>query len=619
MSAGGDDANPPGFKYIGLGLAVGSGLFIGSSFVFKKKGLLAAQRKYNTTPGESHAYLKSAMWWTGMIIMILGEVLNFVAYMFADAVLVTPMGALSVVVCAILSAIFLHEHLTLFGKVGCFLCVVGSVIIAINAPEQNVSGNIRKYEHLFIAPGFLTWLGICVVASLILMFIVAPKYGKKNMLVYITVCSVIGGLSVSVTSGLGSAIILSIRGSNQFTYWFTYFLLVFVIVTLLIEINYLNKALELFNTAAVTPTYYVLFTASTIITSVILSQGMHTGAISIVTIVFGFFTICAGIALLQLSKMDPEELQRQKRLDRKSSMLMSVMEMGHELEKEHHSVTELEDPGVDSIRGGMGIVGSIIRANSTRKASRRWQRSSQDTSMEPLSAQHIRCHANAPRYQLYDRPMQPTSLEPADSEDQHVRFVPGAEQEHGHHGWIENPQTDMLDAKPHNSSSQHLVPILENGAASHHRHSSLSLPPLDVDGDVGDQSAAHLHAAPSYDPSSFGMFMDMDQDLEKDANEELIASPTGIVEQYYENTTPHSIGSGRRSTTRHATQRAASSSREHISFDLFKSGKRSHASTSPRHFTVPGIRTLSKSTSLNAEQDAAEEEQEQEDLLSPNI
>ena len=237
MSAGGDDANPPGFKYIGLGLAVGSGLFIGSSFVFKKKGLLAAQRKYNTTPGESHAYLKSAMWWTGMIIMILGEVLNFVAYMFADAVLVTPMGALSVVVCAILSAIFLHEHLTLFGKVGCFLCVVGSVIIAINAPEQNVSGNIRKYEHLFIAPGFLTWLGICVVASLILMFILAPKYGKKNMLVYITVCSVIGGLSVSVTSGLGSAIILSIRGSNQFTYWFTYFLLVCVIVTFLIEIK----------------------------------------------------------------------------------------------------------------------------------------------------------------------------------------------------------------------------------------------------------------------------------------------------------------------------------------------------------------------------------------------
>ena len=78
------------------GLAVASGVFIGSSFVFKKKGLLSAQRKYETTAGESHAYLKSPLWWTGMIIMILGEVLNFVAYAFADAVLVTPMGALSV-------------------------------------------------------------------------------------------------------------------------------------------------------------------------------------------------------------------------------------------------------------------------------------------------------------------------------------------------------------------------------------------------------------------------------------------------------------------------------------------------------------------------------------------
>ena len=113
--------------------------------------------------------------------------------------------------------------------------------------------------------------------------------------------------------------------------------------------------------------------------------------------------------------------------------------------------------------------------------------------------------------------------------------------------------------------------------------------------------------------------MDMDQDLEKEANEKILASPTGIVEQYYENTTPHSVGSGRRSTTKRATQRAASSSREHISFDLFKSRKRSHVSTSPRHFTVPGIRSLSKSTSQNAEQAAAEEEQEQEDLLSPKI
>ena len=70
------------------------------------------------------------------------------------------------------------------------------------------------------------------------------------MLVHITICSLIGGLSVSTISGVGSAIVLSVQGDNQFKYWFIYFLLAFVTVTLVTEIIFLNKALELFNTGA---------------------------------------------------------------------------------------------------------------------------------------------------------------------------------------------------------------------------------------------------------------------------------------------------------------------------------------------------------------------------------
>jgi hypothetical protein len=68
------------------------------------------------------------------------------------------------------------------------------------------------------------------------------------MLVHISICSLIGGLSVSTISGVGSAIVLSIQGDNQFKYWFIYFLIGFVIITLVTEIIFLNKALELFNT-----------------------------------------------------------------------------------------------------------------------------------------------------------------------------------------------------------------------------------------------------------------------------------------------------------------------------------------------------------------------------------
>jgi len=74
------------------------------------------------------------------------------------------------------------------------------------------------------------------------------------MLVYLSVCSLIGSLSVVATQGLGAAIVAQAQGTPQFNQWFLYVLLVFVVCTLLVEIVYLNKALNIFNTSIVTPT-----------------------------------------------------------------------------------------------------------------------------------------------------------------------------------------------------------------------------------------------------------------------------------------------------------------------------------------------------------------------------
>lgn len=49
--------------------------------------------------------------------MGIGEAANLLAYAFAPAALVTPLGALSVLVAAILSSKFLNEKLNFIGKV----------------------------------------------------------------------------------------------------------------------------------------------------------------------------------------------------------------------------------------------------------------------------------------------------------------------------------------------------------------------------------------------------------------------------------------------------------------------------------------------------------------------
>ena len=234
---------PPIYKAIGISLAIASGVFIGTSFVLKKTGLLRANVKYNEEAGEGYGYLKNAFWWTGMTLMIIGEICNFVAYAFVDAILVTPLGALSVVITTVLSAIFLKERLSFVGKIGCFLCIIGSVIILLSAPAESSVGNIQRMQHYVLAPGFLSYAGVIIVGCAFIALWVGPRYGKKSMLVYLSICSLIGGLSVVATQGLGAAIVAQIGGTKQFNQPFLYILFVFVIITLVTEIIYLNVSI----------------------------------------------------------------------------------------------------------------------------------------------------------------------------------------------------------------------------------------------------------------------------------------------------------------------------------------------------------------------------------------
>ena len=139
-------------KYVGLALAILSTMAIGTSFVITKKGLLEAS-EHHGFEGEGFAYLKSPTWWGGIVTMVLGEVANFAAYAFAPAILVTPLGALSVLIGAVLGSYFLKEDLGTLGKLGCALCLIGSVIIVLHAPPDKEIQTVDEILQYAIHPG----------------------------------------------------------------------------------------------------------------------------------------------------------------------------------------------------------------------------------------------------------------------------------------------------------------------------------------------------------------------------------------------------------------------------------------------------------------------------------
>ncbi|CCG80576.1 Putative uncharacterized protein [Taphrina deformans PYCC 5710] len=334
-----------GNKVVGIILAVCSGLFIGVSFVFKKKGLLDATAQSNGVAGEGYAFLRNWTWWLGMSLMIIGEIANFVAYAFTEALLVTPLGALSVVVAAIGSSIFLKERLSFIGKVGCFLCILGAIIIVLNAPEQTAVSTIQEMKHYVLSKVFIPYAIIIILIALFLTFWVGPRYGKTNVFVYISICSIIGGISVVCTQGFGASVVSAISGvPDQWNNWFLWVLFIFVVCTLLVEILFLNKALNIFNTSIVTPIYFTYFTTMTMVSSAVLFQGFNGTATSIITVILGFLCIVAGVVLLQVS------LAAQNKSD--SQMLKAELD---DVQDVLHTAVDDDtlNPGPASIRGAL--------------------------------------------------------------------------------------------------------------------------------------------------------------------------------------------------------------------------------------------------------------------------
>ncbi|KAL1898821.1 hypothetical protein Sste5346_003231 [Sporothrix stenoceras] len=282
-----------------------SSLAIGTSFVITKKGLMHAEERHGFE-GDGFVYLKSPLWWFGISTMVIGEVCNFAAYAFAPAILVTPLGALSVIVGAVLSSYFLDEILGTLGKLGSAICLIGAVIIVLHAPPDEDIQTIDEILHDAIQPGFLIYSFAVTIYSVIAIYKLAPVYGKRNPLIYLSICSLVGSISVMSIKAFGIALKLTFSGNNQFSHPSTYVFMIITAVCILTQMNYFNKALSQFPTNIVNPLYYVTFATATLCASFILFSGFNTtDTINTLSLISGFLVTFAGVYLLNLSRTDP--------------------------------------------------------------------------------------------------------------------------------------------------------------------------------------------------------------------------------------------------------------------------------------------------------------------------
>ncbi|XP_062412089.1 magnesium transporter NIPA1 [Sardina pilchardus] len=283
----------------GVGIAVLSSFINGSTFVLQKKGILRARER-------GGSYLTDIVWWIGTLATVVGQIGNFVAYNAAPAVLVTPLGALGVIFGAALASFILQEHLNILGKLGCALCCCGAVVLIIHSPKSaNVTSSAELEERL-VDPVVMVY--ITLVAVLLVIFIgwLAPAYGSSNIMVYVGICSLLGTFTVPCCKGLGLAAQDAFDGksvANNRAFMLFLGLLGTLVVSILIQFTFINRALEKFSSHMFEAIYYVTFTSTVILASAILfREWTSVSIVDCLGMLCGLTTVSIGVALLRISQ-----------------------------------------------------------------------------------------------------------------------------------------------------------------------------------------------------------------------------------------------------------------------------------------------------------------------------
>ncbi|EDO45127.1 predicted protein, partial [Nematostella vectensis] len=255
--------------FVGSALAICGNLLISVSMNIQKYSHIQQEKSNN----ETH-YLKSKVWWCGLILMVLGEVGNFSAYGFAPASLVAPLGTTTVIANAVIAVVFLKEKIRYQDVFGVLLAIVGAFLLITFSTKDYAELTGQELAFYMKQWPFLFYLVIEIVAFCVLLY-VQMRYNLENVVVFLLLVALLGSLTVISAKAVSSMINITLGGDNQLGYPLLYIMLIVMVTTAIAQVKFLNRAMKSFDATVVVPTNFVLFTISAIISGIVLYREFY--------------------------------------------------------------------------------------------------------------------------------------------------------------------------------------------------------------------------------------------------------------------------------------------------------------------------------------------------------
>jgi len=165
-----------------------------------RPGLATVQEESDDGGGVAYkqkSYLKSPYWWAGIILMTCGEAGNFLAYGFAPASIVSPLGVVALVSNCIIAPFMLKEPFRKRDGLGVMVAVGGAVTVVASASDNNPKLGPGEIWDLISTWEFETYFGI-TLGIIIALMIVSNRFGEKSILIDLGLVGLFGKSPVEI-------------------------------------------------------------------------------------------------------------------------------------------------------------------------------------------------------------------------------------------------------------------------------------------------------------------------------------------------------------------------------------------------------------------------------------
>ncbi|KAG9244874.1 magnesium transporter NIPA-domain-containing protein [Calycina marina] len=309
-------------------------------------------------------YLSSSYWWGGIVLMSVGEIGNFLAYGFAPASIVSPLGVVALISNCIIAPIFLKERFRQRDFWGVVVSVAGAVTVVLSAKTEEKKLGPHEIIHAVTRTEFEVYMGITIALIGVLLW-ASPKYGNKTILVDLGLVGLFGGYTALSTKGISS--MLSSTLWRAFTTPITYVLLAILVGTAIMQVKYVNKALQQYNSTQVIPVQFVMFTLSVIIGSAILFRDFETAtAASMTKFVGGCLLTFVGVSLITSGR---EQLDSQEESDQEGNEEQERFGLlEHPGNRQDHRASKFSE-SLGQVDGNYGTSGEVTPSRRSSRVS----------------------------------------------------------------------------------------------------------------------------------------------------------------------------------------------------------------------------------------------------------